>query len=220
MGRSKSEEFRQEAVRIALTSGLTREQVASDLGIGLSTLNKWVTTHRDTGDFSTEDQELARENDRLRREIRILKEERDILRNSHGVLRDPKVMRFKFVEEHRKSFSITPLCQVMGVGTRGFRAFCKRPASQRQRTDMIVLAHIKEQSRLSLGAMRCTTGNCEVNAESGRPRMTEELKELGLNVGHRRCFACLPGRGWSPDAGERHLCEAYPQIQGHDRQHS
>ena len=38
---------------------------------------------------------------------------------------------------------------------------------------MIMLAHIKEQSRLSLGSY-------------GRPRMTEELKEIGLNVGHRR----------------------------------
>ncbi len=38
---------------------------------------------------------------------------------------------------------------------------------------MVTLAHIKEQSRLSLGSY-------------GRPRMTEELKELGLNVGHRR----------------------------------
>lgn len=38
---------------------------------------------------------------------------------------------------------------------------------------MVVLAHIKEQSRLSLGSY-------------GRPRMTEELKELGLNIGHRR----------------------------------
>ena len=29
-------------VRIALTSGLSRKQVASDLGVGLSTLNKWA----------------------------------------------------------------------------------------------------------------------------------------------------------------------------------
>ena len=34
-----TEEFKQEAVRIALTSGLARERVASDLGIGKSTLN-------------------------------------------------------------------------------------------------------------------------------------------------------------------------------------
>jgi hypothetical protein len=34
MARRHSEEFRREAVRIALTSGLSRRQVASDLGIG------------------------------------------------------------------------------------------------------------------------------------------------------------------------------------------
>ena len=39
--------------------------------------------------------------------------------------------------------------------------------------DMVVLAHIKEQSRLSLGSY-------------GRPRMTAELKEVGVDVGHRR----------------------------------
>lgn len=37
-----------------------------------------------------------------------------------------------------------------------------------------------------LAVMHCTAGNCEANAESGRPRMTQELKELGLRVGHRR----------------------------------
>ena len=48
MGRKQSDEFRRDAVRIALTSGLTRKQVDDDLGIGMSTLNKWVTEHRDT----------------------------------------------------------------------------------------------------------------------------------------------------------------------------
>ena len=38
---------------------------------------------------------------------------------------------------------------------------------------MVLLAHIREQHRLSLNSY-------------GRPRMTEELKELGLNVAHRR----------------------------------
>lgn len=37
-----TEEFKQEAVRIALTSGLPRDRVASDLGIGKSTLGKWL----------------------------------------------------------------------------------------------------------------------------------------------------------------------------------
>lgn len=42
-----------------------------------------------------------------------------------------------------------------------------RPISQHQRDDLVLLAHIKEQHRLSLGSY-------------GRPRMTEELKEMGL----------------------------------------
>lgn len=54
-------------MRIALTSGLTRKQVADDLGVGMSTLNKWITAHRDTDVVSKEDVSLAQENDRLRR---------------------------------------------------------------------------------------------------------------------------------------------------------
>jgi len=38
---------------------------------------------------------------------------------------------------------------------------------------MVLLAHIREQHRSSLQSY-------------GRPRMTEELQELGLQVGHRR----------------------------------
>ena len=45
MGLQRTDEFRQDAVRIALTNGLTRKQVADDLGVGMSTLNKWITTH-------------------------------------------------------------------------------------------------------------------------------------------------------------------------------
>ena len=93
MGTGRTDEFRKDAVRIALSSkdqdlirgikfpenGLTRKQNADDLGVGMSALNTWITAHRDTDVVSHEDRELARENERLRRENRILKEERDIL---------------------------------------------------------------------------------------------------------------------------------------------
>ena len=82
MGLKRTEEFRKDAVRIALTSGLTRKEVAADLGIGMSTLNKWITAHRDTDVVSKEDLWLAQENEQLRREVCILKEERDILKKA------------------------------------------------------------------------------------------------------------------------------------------
>jgi transposase len=82
MGLKRTDEFRQDAVRIALTSGLTRKQVADDLGVGMSTLNKWITAHRGMDVLSKEDLDLAKENDRLRRENRLLKEEREILKKA------------------------------------------------------------------------------------------------------------------------------------------
>ena len=78
----RTDEFRADAVRIALTSGLKRKQVADDLGVGMSTLNKWIDAHRDTDVVSKEDLDLAKENDRLRREIKLLKEEREILKKA------------------------------------------------------------------------------------------------------------------------------------------
>jgi len=82
-------------------------------------------------------------------------------------------MRFRFIEENRVALPTERLCQIMNVSSRGYRAYRSRPISQRQREDMVLLAHIREQHRLSLNSY-------------GRPRMTEELKEIGLEVGHRR----------------------------------
>jgi transposase InsO family protein len=79
----------------------------------------------------------------------------------------------------------------MDVSMRGLRAFRSRPASRRQRSDLVTRAHIKEQSRLSLGSY-------------GRPRMTEELKEIGLNVGHRRVGRLMRQNGISVVRTRKH----------------
>jgi putative transposase len=65
------------------------------------------------------------------------------------------------------------LCRLLAVTDRGLRAWRRRPPPLRQRNDRVLLAHIRDQHRTSLGSY-------------GRPRMTEELKELGFDVGHRR----------------------------------
>jgi len=74
---------------------------------------------------------------------------------------------------------------------RGLRAFRSRPASRRQRSALVTLAHIKEQSRLSLGSY-------------GRPRMSEELKEIGLDVGHRRVGRLMRQNGMSVVRTRKH----------------
>ena len=100
-------------------------------------------------------------------------------------------MRFAFVEEHRSQLPVNRLCQIMNVSPRGYRAYRSRPMSRRQRKDLIVLAHIREQFRLSLGSY-------------GRPRMTEELKELGLGVSHRRVGRLMRQNGISVVRTRKH----------------
>ena len=73
-----TEDFKQEAVR----SGLPRRRVASDLGVGFSTLGKWVSEFRPEDVSVAPQADLAKENERLRQENRVLREEREILKKA------------------------------------------------------------------------------------------------------------------------------------------
>lgn len=46
MASNPTPEFRAEVVRVALTSGLPRRQVAVDFGVGFSTLSRWIQQDR------------------------------------------------------------------------------------------------------------------------------------------------------------------------------
>ena len=174
-----TDEFRRDAVRIAVTSGLTRPQVSSDLGVGLSTLNKWVQKHQHDDLMSGPHEDVEKENERLRKEVRLLREEREVLKKAAIFFAGQNPLascghdEFAFIDAWKEVWSVEFLCRIMQVTSRGFRAWRSRPMSRRQRDDMVILAHVREQHRLSLQSY-------------GRPRMTEELQELGLKVGHRR----------------------------------
>jgi hypothetical protein len=107
-------------------------------------------------------------------------------------------MRFRILEEHRCSFPTKQSCHVVGVSTCGLRAFRNRPASRRQRSDLVTLAHIKERSRLSLGS-------------NGRPRVTEKLKEIGLDIGHRRVGRLMRQNGISVIRTSKHQLLGHPK---------
>ena len=54
--------------------GLSRRRVASDLGVGLSTLSKWLSQYRPSDLAAAPQADLVHENERLRLENRVLKE--------------------------------------------------------------------------------------------------------------------------------------------------
>jgi transposase len=68
-----TQEFRDEAVRLAQTSGRSRREVAADLGIGLSTLRNWIDRRRERQmdePPSDRQEDMAAELKRLRRRTR------------------------------------------------------------------------------------------------------------------------------------------------------
>jgi transposase InsO family protein len=83
------------------------------------------------------------------------------------------------------------MCRVLRVSERGYRSWRSRPISPRERTDMTVLGHIREQYSLSLGSY-------------GHPRITMELKEVGLNVGKRRVGLLMRINGIKPVCTRKH----------------
>ena len=65
------------------------------------------------------------------------------------------------------------MCKVLGVSESGYYAWASRPASQRQRDDMVILVHIRAEHSRNYWAY-------------GRKRMTDELRDQGVAIGERR----------------------------------
>ncbi len=80
-------EFKIEAVKLVKERGLSRKQVAHDLGLDLTTLQRWIKECAADGEGAfpghghPRDEELAR----LRRENEVLRQERDILKKAVGI---------------------------------------------------------------------------------------------------------------------------------------
>ena len=81
MNERYTEEFRQEAVRLAITGNTSKADVARDLGVKCSTLHTWIKKYR-AEILSSEPIKLNLEdqNKQLRKENARLKEEQEILK--------------------------------------------------------------------------------------------------------------------------------------------
>ncbi|MFZ1067501.1 MAG: IS3 family transposase [Pseudolabrys sp.] len=179
-----TKEFAEEAVRLVQTSGRTQREIAGDLGIGLSTLVRWIGRSRDRHavDPAAAESDVTAELERLRRENEILRQERDILKKATAFFAGGKSMRFALIDGAKAAFPVHRLCCVLGVSQSGYFAWRGRLACHRQRDDMVLLAHVRSAFALS-------------NSTYGSPRMTRELRDIGLVVGRRRIARLMRDNG-------------------------
>lgn len=91
-------------------------------------------------------------------------------------------MRFKLIDASKALVPVRVGCRLLGVSPSGYYAWKRRPASKRQRDDMILLAHIRNVFSLS-------------NETYGSPRMTADLKAEGVAVGRRRIARLMRTNG-------------------------
>jgi putative transposase len=91
-------------------------------------------------------------------------------------------MKFPFIDAAKEEFPVQRLCKVLGVSQSGYFAWRSRPASRRQRDDLVLLAHVRSAFVLS-------------NGTYGSPRMTRELQDQGLRVGRRRTARLMRENG-------------------------
>ncbi len=87
-GKPYTKEFKEEAVRLTVTSGKTVAQVAKDLGVPLNTLHAWRAQARGERRLPVSENETPEQTiKRLERELRMVTEERDIIKNYRAAAR-------------------------------------------------------------------------------------------------------------------------------------
>lgn len=82
MTRKFTDEFKAEAVRLVKEQGLSVSQVAKDLGLGLSTVSKWLTAANQLPGVESLSESEKEELKRLRKENHTLRMERDLLKKA------------------------------------------------------------------------------------------------------------------------------------------
>jgi transposase InsO family protein len=97
-------------------------------------------------------------------------------------------MRYQFVQGLKNVFSLEALCAAMKVSTSGFRAWSKRPKSERERENEILTEHLRdffEKGRQVSGSLRLWRDVQE----------SKELQELGIRAGKNRVARLMQKAG-------------------------
>lgn len=89
-GKRYSQEFRDQAVRLSVTSGKSVAQIARELGLSVDTLHDWRRDARydhrmPVADNETAEQKIAR----LEQELALVEQERDILKKAMAYFAQP-----------------------------------------------------------------------------------------------------------------------------------
>ncbi|MGW0920681.1 IS3 family transposase [Streptomyces sp. NPDC002755] len=194
-----SDEFKADAVALyESTPGATYKSIAADLGVNRATLREWVLRDRErrgvtapaakptaqprkavpSADPDERVRQLEARVAELEASERKLATERDILRKAAKYFAggdELVISRFQFVDDHRDTYEVKRLCQVLDVNRSSYYKWLAgaEARASRQHQDRILAEEIRQ-----------------VHGESGgayvSPRIAAELREKGRRVNEKR----------------------------------
>ncbi|MCX4853621.1 IS3 family transposase [Streptomyces canus] len=193
-----SDEFKADAVALYESiPGATYKSIAADLGVNRATLREWVLRDRErrgvtaaaakpaaqpreavpSADPDERVRQLEARVAELEASERKLATERDILRKAAKYFRRDELVisRFQFVDDHRDTYEVKRLCQVLDVNRSSYYKWLAGAEARatRQHKDRVLAEEIREVHGESGGAY-------------GSPRVTAELRGKGRRVNEKR----------------------------------
>ncbi|WP_372830488.1 IS3 family transposase [Psychrobacter maritimus] len=172
--RTYSDEFKAEAVKKISDNNGNISATAKQLGIAMQTLSNWhnkanqgklVGTDQYDPDLMSALQEIKQ----LKRQLKVAEEERENLKKGDGVLCQAQLVKYAFIKDNQKIFSITTMCRVLRVKPSSYYDWISRDISDQQ-------IH-RNQSELLVKAAHSETKECY-----GVDRLHAHLSEQGHNI--------------------------------------
>ncbi|MGX2954539.1 IS3 family transposase [Shewanella algae] len=189
-GKRYPEEFKIEAVRQVVDRGHSIADVAHRLDITTHSLYAWVKKYGPDNKQHNDLSEAQAEIKRLQKELKRATEERDIPKKSRGVLRKAIRLRYAFIKDHRGSWPVRWLCDMLDVHPSGYYAWSKQPHSVRDRANRRLTGLIK-QFWLESG---CVYGYRKIHSD---------LRDTGECCGINRVFRLMQSEGLKAQVGYR-----------------
>jgi putative transposase len=166
-----TKEFKQEAVRLAQTSGKAITQIARELGISDTSIHQWRKELAENGTeaFPGKGHQTELEEEKSAAEARkrdLAAGVRDTKKSSEHLFTG-KQMKYQFIEQHKQEFPVVVMCQVLGVSESGFSA-CRHHQEDAQLMQEIRQVFVAHRGRYE------------------SPRIQSELKDQGRHIARKR----------------------------------
>ncbi|WP_424511413.1 IS3 family transposase [Reinekea marinisedimentorum] len=129
-----SKEFKLDAIALVLEQGYSRSEAARSLDINANMLGRWIKEHqaqddqafRGNGKLTEEQAEIRK----LKEQVRRLEMEKEILKKANGLLCQRNEVKYSFIAQHKKTWPVDLMCQLLGVKRHGYYSYMRRRLNQ------------------------------------------------------------------------------------------